>query len=263
MADPSEQDRVVDVSVEVPGTPEEVWAAIATGPGISSWFVPHEVDEHDGGRVRMDFGGGFADSATVTAWEPPHRVVLTGDGDRALAFEWLVEARDGGTCLVRLVNTGFGPGEDWDADYHGMSEGWPLFLENLRLHLTHFRGQPARAVIPSTVVPGTLDSAFEQVCAALGIPADLSAGDRLEASAPGAPPLRGQVASTRATGGARAYFLVLDDPVPGTAFLCGERAGDTVALSLWLYLYGPDAADVTDLWSPFLASHGERLMPTA
>jgi len=28
--------REVQVEVEVPGTPEEVWRAIATGPGISS-----------------------------------------------------------------------------------------------------------------------------------------------------------------------------------------------------------------------------------
>src|SRR5439155_990358 len=34
--------RSVQVEVEVPGTPEEVWQAIATGPGISSWFVPTE-----------------------------------------------------------------------------------------------------------------------------------------------------------------------------------------------------------------------------
>ena len=32
----------VQVEVEVPGTPEEVWQAIATGPGISSWMVPAE-----------------------------------------------------------------------------------------------------------------------------------------------------------------------------------------------------------------------------
>ena len=29
----------VQVEVEVPGTPEEVWQAIATGPGISAWFA--------------------------------------------------------------------------------------------------------------------------------------------------------------------------------------------------------------------------------
>ena len=31
--------RSVQVEIEVAGTPEEVWQAIATGPGISSWFV--------------------------------------------------------------------------------------------------------------------------------------------------------------------------------------------------------------------------------
>ena len=37
--------RSIQVEVEVPGTPEEVWQAIATGPGISSWFVPTEFEE--------------------------------------------------------------------------------------------------------------------------------------------------------------------------------------------------------------------------
>ena len=40
--------RSVQVEVEVPGTPEEVWQAIATGPGISSWLVPAEFEERVG-----------------------------------------------------------------------------------------------------------------------------------------------------------------------------------------------------------------------
>jgi hypothetical protein len=40
--------RSVQVEVEVPGTPEEVWQAIATGPGISSWFVPAEFEVREG-----------------------------------------------------------------------------------------------------------------------------------------------------------------------------------------------------------------------
>jgi uncharacterized protein YndB with AHSA1/START domain len=260
MSEPGDQDRVIDLSVEVPGTPEEVWRAIATGPGITSWFVPHDVEEHEGGAVRMDFGAGFGDATgRVAAWEPPHRLVLDGTGDRALAFEWLVEARDGGSCVVRLVCTGFGSGEDWDAEYHGMNEGWKLFLENLRLHLTHFPGQRARAVIPSGVLPGTPDSAFAGVCAALGVPADLELGDRFEASSVGAPPLVGRVASTTRSGRTRAYLLVLEAPAPGTALLTAEQAGDQSALSLWLYLYGPEAAGLPDAWSPFIAALGERL----
>ena len=37
--------RWIQVEVEVPGTPEEVWEAIATGPGISSWFMPVATNE--------------------------------------------------------------------------------------------------------------------------------------------------------------------------------------------------------------------------
>jgi hypothetical protein len=40
--------RSIQIEIEVPGTPEEVWQAIATGPGISSWFVPTEFKERDG-----------------------------------------------------------------------------------------------------------------------------------------------------------------------------------------------------------------------
>ena len=52
----SNDERSVELEVEVPGTPEEVWRAIATGPGISSWYVPHTVDEAEGGVAVASFG---------------------------------------------------------------------------------------------------------------------------------------------------------------------------------------------------------------
>ena len=41
--------RSIQAEAEVPGTPEEVWQAIATGPGISSWFVPTEIQANKDG----------------------------------------------------------------------------------------------------------------------------------------------------------------------------------------------------------------------
>ena len=48
-------------NAQAPGTPEEVWQAIATGPGISSWFVPTEFEERDGKpvAVKLNFGPGM------------------------------------------------------------------------------------------------------------------------------------------------------------------------------------------------------------
>lgn len=59
--------RYVEAEVEVPGPPEDVWRAIATGPGISSWFVPTEVEEREGGAVRSNFGPGMDSASTITA----------------------------------------------------------------------------------------------------------------------------------------------------------------------------------------------------
>ena len=74
--------RSVQVEVKVPGTPEEVWQAIATGPGISAWFVPTVFDEQDGQpvTVTLDFGPGMQSTSTVTAWEPPRKWAAQSDG---------------------------------------------------------------------------------------------------------------------------------------------------------------------------------------
>jgi len=66
--DPSGR-RSIQVEVEVPGTPEQVWEAIATGPGVSSWFVPTEIDGSAGGNMVCHFAPGMDSKATITSWE--------------------------------------------------------------------------------------------------------------------------------------------------------------------------------------------------
>jgi uncharacterized protein YndB with AHSA1/START domain len=101
--------RWVQVEVEVPGTPEEAWRAIATGPGVSSWFVPTEVRED--GTVVSDFGPGMESVAKVTEWDPPRRFSAEsqdlGPESPSVATEWVVEARSGDRCIVRVVHSLF------------------------------------------------------------------------------------------------------------------------------------------------------------
>ena len=127
---------------------------------------------------------------------------------------WLVEARDGGSCIVRLVNTGFGTGDDWDAQYDGMADGWQLFLLNLQLHLRHFRGRHGRSMLPMGVLPGPREAAWHTLLAALGLPGSLSVGERVSTAGSGAPALAGTV--VRADSWRLA--LLVDEPAPGTAF---------------------------------------------
>jgi uncharacterized protein YndB with AHSA1/START domain len=239
--DTDRPDRVIDLSVEVPGTPEEVWQAIATGAGIGSWFIGHEVEEQAGGTVAMDFGDFGVQQAAVTAWEPPHRFEVTGTGERVLAHEWTVTALDGGTCVVRLVCSGFGPGEEWDADYDGMSQGWRLFLENLRLHRTHFAGRRAASLTPTGMADGPLSAAWASLCTALGVPAGLQPGETFETAGDGVPALRGRVATALDGEALAARLVVLDEPA-GTGILAAEGRGDRIMVSFYQYRYGPDSA---------------------
>lgn len=162
--------RSVAVEVEVPGTPEEVWQAIATGPGVSAWFVPTEV--RDDGTIVSNFGPGMESVATRTAWDPPRRFAAGspgwGPGAPPMATEWVVEARAGGTCVVRVVHSLFAGTDDWDAQLEGTEHGWPWFFEILKLYLTHFRGERCATIRVMGAAPEPASAAWDAVTSALG-----------------------------------------------------------------------------------------------
>jgi uncharacterized protein YndB with AHSA1/START domain len=255
--------RAIDLDIEVPGTPEEVWEAVASGPGITAWFVPARVDGRLGGTCELDFGPGLGvETARITAWEPPRRLVaeVAAEGRPAFAMEWLVEARDGGTCVVRLINSGFGSGADWDAEYDATEAGWRLFLYNLRLYLTHFPGRRCSSVLVNGHADGPVDRAFGELAAALGLPARAGQGERVAATAPGAPPLAGVVERAAPN----MLTLLLEQPAPGIAFVVCEPAGDGSAhASVYLYLFGDGAAEAAARDEPAWRAWVQRHFPAA
>lgn len=255
MTEPTPRKRApIELEVEVEGSPEEVWRAIATGPGISSWYVPHVVEEREGGRATASFGPGMDVDGSVAAWEPPRRVVFDGGpDDDGLAFEWLIEAKSASTCIVRLVNSGFIEGGEWDDYYDAMTEGWQIFLANLALHCKHFAGQSARASLPMATWTGPRDDAWLRLTNGLGISPRPSPGDRVTVSDNGLPELAGTV--VEATD--HRITLLVDAPASGTAFIAAEGRGESVEVSIWMYLYGQTgalAAEENDpVWRAWLA----------
>jgi uncharacterized protein YndB with AHSA1/START domain len=64
----------IDDEFQVDATPELVWEAIATGPGLDSWFMGrNEVEPREGGTVRITHPGWTLESS-VTAWDPPNHL---------------------------------------------------------------------------------------------------------------------------------------------------------------------------------------------
>ena len=128
---------------EVPASPDEVWAAIASGPGIDSWFMGHsEVQPGASGTVRTVFGE-YAPELDVTTWDPARRFAYRSgeapDG-RFIAYEFLIEARAGGSTVLRTVTSGFLPGDDWADEFEAMTLGGEMYFRTLVEYLSSLRG---------------------------------------------------------------------------------------------------------------------------
>ncbi|GAA2484283.1 SRPBCC family protein [Winogradskya humida] len=166
------------LEAEVPAGPEQVWQAIATGPGISSWFVGRT--EVDGDTVRTSFGDDWMPAGTVSVVEPGRRFAYSsapGPDGRFVAYEYLVEGVDRGSTVVRAVTSGFLPGEDWAGEYEAMRSGTEMFFRTLVEYLRFF---PGRAATPVTIFGPPVDDwprAWGRVHEALGLRGAVRAGD--------------------------------------------------------------------------------------
>lgn len=241
MTDPHVPHRF-ELEVEVPGTADQVWHAIATADGISAWMMPTELEEREGGAVSFRMGPDASSDGTVTGWEPPHRLVYEEDWATLaeqdpstvtpLVTEFLVEARSGGTCVVKVVTSAFGSGAEWEREFfEEMGRGWTPMFEHLRLYLAHFAGQRATTLEADAAVRDTPASVVDAARRSLGIERD---GDTVD--------LRGSGSAVVERISQEHVLLRLTDPVPGIVaiYAYGGSVDDT-HVRVAGYLFSDDA----------------------
>ncbi|RDE10296.1 SRPBCC family protein [Pelagibacterium lacus] len=250
--------RSVEAEIEVPGTPEAVWEAIATGPGISAWFVPSTVDGRVGGKTIQHFApdSSMDSVGAITEWQPPHRFVATTEEEMGtVASEWTVEARAGGTCTVRIVHSWFAEGDDWDDQYEGHAAGWASFFKILKLYLEHFPGERSALVQTAAKFEGSVAEAFERLMGPLGIGPG-SEGQRTTAG-PDGPELAGRVLEAPNGPEGFSVIMLVDRPARAIAHMIGFPMGGPIHISVRFYLYGAEAmaraGEIESFWSGWLA----------
>lgn len=243
--------RSIQVEVEVPGTPEQVWQAIASGPGVSAWFVPTEIKPGKDGQpehVISNFGPGMDSEAKITAWEPNKRFAAESQGWApgmpSMATEWTVEARSGGTCTVRVVHSLFASTDDWDDQLTSVESGWPMFFAVLKLYLAHHRGEKSGHVYVMGGATGTRGEAWTKFLALLGL-GKASPGQAVTTSVTDASALSGTVETVSSSGKER-LIMRLSKPLPGMAIVLLQDCGGFFMVSLSLYLYGATAPSVAE-----------------
>jgi len=131
VADAAEPGKVLVIAVTVQAPLAEVWKAFSTREGLSTWLGPDTtVDLKPGGDWLVHFPGGSTGGGTIVSFAPEKEIVIaalapdkfpTVRAQRTQArFEF--EAH-GSATVVRLTQTGWKQGAEWDNAYEYLTAG--------------------------------------------------------------------------------------------------------------------------------------------
>jgi len=127
--------------VRVPGTRDAVWQAFTTTEGLNSWLWKDcAVDLRKGGSWIVNFPGGKTGGGTIEKFKRGSEIRM-----HAMAPEQFPTVRSVGTTavfqfqavgdtatIVRLVQTGWQKGEEWDNAYAYLAKGNAQLLAQLQ-----------------------------------------------------------------------------------------------------------------------------------
>lgn len=146
MSDRTERSFQTELAIAAP--PEAVWSALTEAREIERWFAPDAtVEARPGGRLVWAWDDQCRWEQTIEAIEPGQHLRTRYDsavpdpagGRRPLFVDFHLEG-DRGVTRLRVVHSGFGPEASFDAEFDGISQGWPVELRSLRLYLERHRG---------------------------------------------------------------------------------------------------------------------------
>jgi uncharacterized protein YndB with AHSA1/START domain len=133
-------DKALILEVIIPASRAAVWQAFATSDGLSTWLTPGAVvDLRKGGEWTAHYPGGKTGGGTIVSYVPELEMTL-----KAMAPEQFPTVRaerttvtfqfvaSGESTVVRLTQTGWKAGEEWDKAYDYLAQGNAQLLETLR-----------------------------------------------------------------------------------------------------------------------------------
>lgn len=244
--------RVV-VEVQIAAPAEAVWAAITKPEEIERWFpLQAQGDGALGGVIEISWGDERWWGLRVVEAQPGEHLRLAEAAEppepatTRLFVDYHLESR-GGATLVRLVHSGFGPGEEWDEWLEGLDAGWGFFLRNLKLYLERHPRLKRTMAWARPVVTGSRAAIWSALLGTCGIQVDPSA-----ILAPGTP------CDVRL--GDDDYHGIVEVVVPGRTlavllpteadtlvFLEVEGEGEGGKVGIWISVYRDDGGRAAKL----------------
>jgi uncharacterized protein YndB with AHSA1/START domain len=131
----------LDMAVTVPATVDQVWDAFTTAGGMTAWLAPFaNVELAVGGPWQVSFtADGAAAGGNVLLYQPKSLLALsamvptefpTVRRERTTAV-FFFDAAGPNATTVRLAQTGWKPGEEWEKAFNYLATGNAQLLEAL------------------------------------------------------------------------------------------------------------------------------------
>jgi uncharacterized protein YndB with AHSA1/START domain len=132
-------EKALVIELAIPAPRAAVWQAFTTSEGLSTWLTPGAVvDLRQGGEWTAHFPGGSTGGGTILSFVPEKEIVIsalapdkfpTVRATRTRArFQFEVR---GDFTIVRLTQTGWKTGEEWDKAYEYLAAGNAQLLATL------------------------------------------------------------------------------------------------------------------------------------
>ena len=131
--------KVLRIEITIPAPRAEVWKAFSTSEGLSTWLAPNSnVELRNGGEWMVHFPGGSTGGGNIVSFVPEKEIVVSALAPdqfptvRAERTTARFELEDRGTgTLVRLTQTGWKDGDEWNRAYEYLMAGNAQLLANL------------------------------------------------------------------------------------------------------------------------------------
>jgi uncharacterized protein YndB with AHSA1/START domain len=133
------QEKALVIEVSIPAPRAEVWKAFATSEGLSTWLTPGAVvDLRPGGEWTAHYPGGHTGGGTIVSFVPEQEMVLSAMAPeqfptvRATRTRARFQFEEAGIAtIVRLTQTGWQSGPEWERAYEYLTSGNAELLATL------------------------------------------------------------------------------------------------------------------------------------
>jgi uncharacterized protein YndB with AHSA1/START domain len=165
--------RIIRAEIRTKATPQQAYDAWADPEKIAHWFPDRAEGKAEPGgtitwifdkfnyRIPYEVLNALPAEKFAIRWNPP-------PGMNAGVLEVTI-SKEGGETVIRLVNSGFREGAEWDEEFEGTDSGWRIALALLKHYLENYFGIPRESFLIMRPAEFSFDHAIQFQRTAAGL----------------------------------------------------------------------------------------------